>query len=96
MPYKFIQESEFVAGQFPIKVELTFEDDIAWTELIQGFVLFLRACGYVIPNGVQATLIDENTGIDLGLKIEDDLDVIFNYDDEDEIVSGAHDENIAC
>jgi hypothetical protein len=95
MPYKIIQESDFVAGQFPIKVEFTFEDDIAWTELLQGFVLFLRGCGFILPESVQATLIDEVTGVDLGQRIEDGLASVFNYDDEEEIISGAHDEDIA-
>jgi len=58
--FKFIKENqEQHDSEFPNKIEMQFSSDISWPEALQGFVQFLRGCGYVFPADVYPTVMDE-------------------------------------
>jgi len=59
--FKYIQESGNPSGgELPSKIEMQFESGITWPVALKGFVQFLRGCGYVIPDEVYPTILDEN------------------------------------
>ena len=70
MTFKFIQEDHFTDGRFPTKVEMTFESDVTWGELMDGFVQFLRGCGYFLPDDAYPTIIDRETGADKRIDVD--------------------------
>ena len=68
--FKFTKEDEFYAGEFPTKIEFTFESDVTWPEVMDGFVHFLKGCGYQLPFDFYATVVDKNTGVDARADVE--------------------------
>jgi len=69
--FKFIKEDEFFDGRFPTRVEMTFESDVTWGELLDGFVQFLRGSGYHFDVDVYPTIIRNDDGVDLRQQYED-------------------------
>jgi hypothetical protein len=51
----------------PTKIEMSFDSDITWPEVMESFVQFLRGAGYYLPAYVRPTLLDED-GKDLRAK----------------------------
>jgi hypothetical protein len=48
--HKFIMENDY-QGQLSTKVEFTIPSDADLTDMCEQFTLFLKACGYSIPEG---------------------------------------------
>ena len=69
--FKFIREDDFVSGELPVKVEYTFDSDVTWPEVLDGFVHFLKGCGYVLPLDFYATVFDNATSKDTRSHVED-------------------------
>ena len=69
--YKFIFEEDLhnQPAKYPRLVEMHFEDNSSWDELLQGFVQFLKGNGFYLPISAEGTIIDADTGEDLSLKV---------------------------
>ena len=58
--FKFIQENEHPSdNEFPNKIEMHFSSDVPWPNALDGFIQFLRGCGYVFPTEAYPTVLDE-------------------------------------
>jgi hypothetical protein len=68
--FKFTQTNEYADNSFPSQIEMTFQSESTWPEVLDGFQRFLVACGYVFPLGSSPTIIDED-GTDLRAKAEE-------------------------
>lgn len=68
--FKFIKEDEYFSGEFPLRVEYTFQSDVTWMEAMDGFVQFLKGCGYFLPSDYTATIIDNETGKDVRVDVD--------------------------
>lgn len=57
--HKFIMENDY-QGQLQTKVEFTVPSDASLTDMCEQFTLFLKACGYHIPEGECLDIVPED------------------------------------
>lgn len=87
--YKFIFEEDLdnQDPKYPRRIEMLFDDNTTWDDLLHGFIYFLRANGFMFPNDVEATIIDNTTGEDLGLKARFFKDEYLTEEDDEDTSS---------
>ena len=47
MSYKFEYKQERLNGEPQPKITVEIDDDVSWPELMDAFINFLRACGFI-------------------------------------------------